>query len=152
LAAAADSGTLVIEDDAKRSTVSRDKVRTPKQSWHTPPALPLVPAACRAARTRRRRRRRDAPVAGCPRRCAGRTGLCADHAGALWDRHACGRGFAIARAGAVPGLWRRAVSAGCGGVCARDELGERADGGGDELAHAVSGGEERGEGGGFRRA
>jgi hypothetical protein len=138
----------VIEDDAKRSTVSRDKGKTLTQSWHAPPALPLVPAARRAARTRRRRRRRrDAPVAGCRHI---RAGLCADHAGAFWDRHACGQGFAIARAGAVPGIWRRAISAECGGVFARDELGGRADGGGDELAHAVTGGEERGEGGVFR--
>jgi hypothetical protein len=141
--------TLLIEDDAKRSTVSRDKGKTPTKSWHAPPALPLVPAARRAARKRRRGRgrRRDAHVAGCRR-----AGLCADHAGALWDGHAYEQGFAFARAGAVPGLWRRAVSAGCGGVCARDELGGRADGGGDKLAHAVAGGEERREGGGFHRA
>jgi hypothetical protein len=50
----ADSGTLVIEDDTKRSTVSRDNGKAPTQSWHALPALPIFPAARRAARTRRR--------------------------------------------------------------------------------------------------
>jgi beta-phosphoglucomutase-like phosphatase (HAD superfamily) len=46
-AAAADSGTLVIEEEAKRSTVSRDKSKTPTQSWRVP-FLPGVEEFVRA--------------------------------------------------------------------------------------------------------